>query len=1224
MEEIVKVIRVDTKGSNKSISQLKKEIKDLKAQLESTAVGSAEFSATLEALGKAQQQYSDIALDVAARTQNLEKSFQQIGQFSGSVAKGFSAVNAAFGLLGDQSEDVNKALLKVARVMQLIQGLPGLGQAFGQLPKVVANFKNWADQLLPINKRVNDIAESINNLDAKSLQTLDNIANGGGINVSVKAEAEVPQGVDKVIAATNAALGEQQRTIVPVNEEWEKYVTKVNKVTAEQEALKEGLSEAQEVVKNWKEPLERVGDIFEQYSKKTTKAKVDMNAFKEALSKVDAGDIDGITKWINEVDLTDLESLNEVLKDNDMTLLSFSESLTKMRAQLNEDKVAVDSYKTSLEALNEVQNKLEKYKGSSVWQSAVADLEGYKEDLNSLYDTLEKYNDKLVLGARWDGSKFVAPAKVDLEELSSAIDAFLEGAPERLSNLLEDLELDEDALRAVSKDLGVSWTDLADSLTDTADKVKVSTNALKKTEEAIDSVSNSSKGASGAVKKLGSAFKALSGSVIWTVAITAAVAALMKLIGKWRETIKVTQEAKRAEKELSLEVNKGTSGAAKQVIVLRELSRSYKALGDSVKDKKKFLEDYADKIKETGLAVFDVNSAEDVFVKNTDKYVEALKSRAKAEAAQQLAIKKYEEYLEKKAETEQKLEESKDKKSVAERNVVAANGSQATAGYAAQVVAADRAISKAEEDLEKMNGEIEKTLDNLFDVIETNNTAANKVLSPLEKAKKAAEDAAKASAEAASKAKKKAEDEVKFEAGILKGFEEELAKIREAGRDAKEKEIEDTELYYDHLFVLAAKYGEDTKELEEARIKALKEIEDKYRTNESDKLGKEFEDKIKRYQDAIERVRKMKVTSNLKEPKEQTYQTTYKPVLQKVFAPTGGLSNEEADKYLTEEQPKVKAKKGSYIATYQSAEDIKKEYEAQIEYNNKLLDLTKSRVKEENSLLKDQRDEVDKSEKERLKVLGVTAEQLKAIEKKDIKDLTPIEQQALEIAEEAAKRRLEIDTTLAENQIALSDAVQENEEKNLEAYKAVQDKKREALQASLTVASEVFGSMASLAQSAMNAEIETEGRSADEIEAAQEKKKKAANTYAGLSIAQATVDTYKAANEAYSSMASIPYVGPVLGAAAAGAAIVSGLANVKQIIQTAQQAKLSVSGSVSTSGSAVEAPQPINTPPVAYTRNLLGDKETEQLNDPIKCYVLESEMTSLQSKVKVKEQNSRF
>ena len=48
-------------------------------------------------------------------------------------------------------------------------------------------------------------------------------------------------------------------------------------------------------------------------------------------------------------------------------------------------------------------------------------------------------------------------------------------------------------------------------------------------------------------------------------------------------------------------------------------------------------------------------------------------------------------------------------------------------------------------------------------------------------------------------------------------------------------------------------------------------------------------------------------------------------------------------------------------------------------------------------------------------------------------------------------------------------------------------------------------------------------------------------------IANAIVNTYQSATGAYASLASIPYVGPALGAAAAAAAIAAGMANVAQI-----------------------------------------------------------------------------
>ncbi|GGB84037.1 hypothetical protein GCM10007424_25050 [Flavobacterium suaedae] len=53
-----------------------------------------------------------------------------------------------------------------------------------------------------------------------------------------------------------------------------------------------------------------------------------------------------------------------------------------------------------------------------------------------------------------------------------------------------------------------------------------------------------------------------------------------------------------------------------------------------------------------------------------------------------------------------------------------------------------------------------------------------------------------------------------------------------------------------------------------------------------------------------------------------------------------------------------------------------------------------------------------------------------------------------------------------------------------------------------------------------------------------------------MAIAQATIDTFKSAVSAYGSMATIPIVGPALGATAAAAAVVAGTKNVKKIAGT--------------------------------------------------------------------------
>jgi hypothetical protein len=59
--------------------------------------------------------------------------------------------------------------------------------------------------------------------------------------------------------------------------------------------------------------------------------------------------------------------------------------------------------------------------------------------------------------------------------------------------------------------------------------------------------------------------------------------------------------------------------------------------------------------------------------------------------------------------------------------------------------------------------------------------------------------------------------------------------------------------------------------------------------------------------------------------------------------------------------------------------------------------------------------------------------------------------------------------------------------------------------------------------------------------------KRAFQAYKAFAIAQTIIDTISSAQKAFTSLAGIPFVGPALGAAAAAAAVVAGMARVNQI-----------------------------------------------------------------------------
>jgi hypothetical protein len=86
-------------------------------------------------------------------------------------------------------------------------------------------------------------------------------------------------------------------------------------------------------------------------------------------------------------------------------------------------------------------------------------------------------------------------------------------------------------------------------------------------------------------------------------------------------------------------------------------------------------------------------------------------------------------------------------------------------------------------------------------------------------------------------------------------------------------------------------------------------------------------------------------------------------------------------------------------------------------------------------------------------------------------------------------------------------------------------------------------------------------------------------------VAETSINTFKAAQGAYSALAGIPIVGPALGAVAAGAAVVAGIANVKKILAVDSGLPGGSSVSASTPSASNAAPTPQRPGAVAPTLN---------------------------------------
>lgn len=121
-------------------------------------------------------------------------------------------------------------------------------------------------------------------------------------------------------------------------------------------------------------------------------------------------------------------------------------------------------------------------------------------------------------------------------------------------------------------------------------------------------------------------------------------------------------------------------------------------------------------------------------------------------------------------------------------------------------------------------------------------------------------------------------------------------------------------------------------------------------------------------------------------------------------------------------------------------------------------------------------------------------------------------------------------------------------------------------------------------------------------------------------IAQATMDTYVAANSVLAQEKG-GLAAKIIGMITV---ITAGIANVANIIKVQPNKNGNI---VNTSSPTAAVTPNINlaeSMPIQFTRELLSDTETTNLNQAQKVYVLESDITSTQNKVEVAESNSSF
>ena len=149
----------------------------------------------------------------------------------------------------------------------------------------------------------------------------------------------------------------------------------------------------------------------------------------------------------------------------------------------------------------------------------------------------------------------------------------------------------------------------------------------------------------------------LSALFSWQTAIATATTLVVvygKEIGNFIKSMlsasKATVSLTDAQKKINDSFTSGSSKVGDQIAKIRSLQEQWNHLGNNLKEKKEFIKDNADEFKKLDVAIKDVDDAENLLVKNTPAFIQALALRAQAAAAQELAAKEYARMLSAQAE----------------------------------------------------------------------------------------------------------------------------------------------------------------------------------------------------------------------------------------------------------------------------------------------------------------------------------------------------------------------------------------------------------------------------------------------------------------------------------------------------------------------------------------------------------------------------------------------
>lgn len=138
----IDVLSVNTKKAQNEFKSLKTKIKELRLELENLDEGTAEYQSKITELGNLMHQNAEIQEQARLASQDYGDTIQSVSKATTGLVASISAVNGVMNLLGTNSDEATKAMLKVQSLMAIVQAMSALDESEKAFQSLWVKIKN--------------------------------------------------------------------------------------------------------------------------------------------------------------------------------------------------------------------------------------------------------------------------------------------------------------------------------------------------------------------------------------------------------------------------------------------------------------------------------------------------------------------------------------------------------------------------------------------------------------------------------------------------------------------------------------------------------------------------------------------------------------------------------------------------------------------------------------------------------------------------------------------------------------------------------------------------------------------------------------------------------------------------------------------------------------------------------------------------------------------------